>query len=75
MLRHHSVGEWRRLWARLVNQVVNGRGSVTRDDLHEWATAAVSPGTVAEFVDGLPDAVDGAGKSLARGGDRACRRG
>jgi hypothetical protein len=27
LLRHHSVGAWRRLWARLVNQVVDARGT------------------------------------------------
>ena len=64
LFRHHSVGAWRRLWARLVNQVVDARGSFTRGDLHEWATAAVPPGTVREFVDSLPDAVDRAGNPL-----------
>lgn len=64
LFRHHSVGAWRRLWARLVNQVVGARGSFTRDDLHEWATTAVPPGTVREFVDSLPDAVDRAGNPL-----------
>jgi len=64
LLRHHSVGAWRRLWARLVNQVVDSRGSFTRDDLHEWVTSAVSAGTVREFVDSLPEAVDGAGNPL-----------
>jgi hypothetical protein len=64
LLRHHSVGAWRRLWARLVNQVVDVRGSFTRDDLHEWVTSAVPPGTVGEFVDSLPDAMDRAGNPL-----------
>lgn len=64
LLRHHSVGAWRRLWARLVNQVVDARGSFTRDDLHEWVTSAVSPGTVWEFVASLPDAADRAGNPL-----------
>jgi len=64
LFRHHSVGAWRRLWARLVNQIVDARGSFTRGDLHEWATTAVPAGTVREFVEGLPDAVDRAGNPL-----------
>ena len=61
LLRHHSVGAWRRLWARLVNRVVDAGGSFTRDDLYDWAAADLPPNTVQEYIAGLPDAVDQAG--------------
>jgi hypothetical protein len=65
LLRHHSVGAWRRLWSRLVEQVRDAGGSLTRDGLYEWATAAVPSVTVREFVSGLPATVDRAGDPLA----------
>ncbi|WP_228771843.1 hypothetical protein [Actinokineospora iranica] len=63
LLRHYSVGAWRRLWARLVDQVRVQPGTVTRGDLHEWVTselAGVAP-TLRALVDELPDWIDDAG--------------
>jgi hypothetical protein len=55
LLRHHSVGAWRRLWASLVDQVRDQAGSATREDLYDWITAEVpSSTTVGEFVASCP---------------------
>lgn len=65
LLRHLSVGAWRRLWARLVAHVRAGGGSMSREDIDEWAASSVPTGTVRDFVAGLPPAVDQAGDPLA----------
>ncbi|MFI9812557.1 hypothetical protein [Saccharothrix variisporea] len=64
LLRHHSVGAWRRLWAALVDEVIDAGGTATRDDLHAWVGSAVSAGTVRGFVRSLPGAVDATGHPL-----------
>lgn len=58
LLRHHSVGAWRRLWADLVNQVIALGGTATRDHLHQWISAAVPDMTVRQFVANCPPVVD-----------------
>lgn len=58
LLRHHSVGAWRRMWAALVQQVLDKSGTATRDDLHAWISSEVSDVTVREFARSLPPAVD-----------------
>ncbi|WP_309114195.1 hypothetical protein [Saccharothrix sp.] len=64
LLRHHSVGAWRRLWAALVQQVLDMSGTATRDDIHEWISAEVSDVTVREFARSLPPTVDQKGYPL-----------
>ncbi len=64
LLRHHSVGAWRRLWAELVEQVRADGGSVTRDDLHAWISSEVPEMTVRDFVMNCPAIVDPAGHPL-----------
>jgi hypothetical protein len=63
LLRHHSVGAWRRLWAGLVDQVRRAAGSATKDDLFAWVSAEVPAMTVRDFVAGCPNIVDGFGHS------------
>ncbi|WP_344612109.1 hypothetical protein [Dactylosporangium salmoneum] len=52
VLRHHSVGAWRRLWADLVAAV--GSDGAFRRQLHEWISDRLPSGTVASFVADLP---------------------
>jgi hypothetical protein len=54
LLRHHSVGAWRRLWAALVEHVRAAAGSADRADLHDWITAALTATTVDSFVAQCP---------------------
>lgn len=58
LLRHLSVGAWRRLWADLVHHVRNGAGDVTRTDLHDWITASLPDLTVRAFMRSCPPTVD-----------------
>jgi hypothetical protein len=60
LLRHHSVGAWRRLWAELVEQVITG-DALTKDDLCAWITSKALPMTVRDFLAGCPATVDGNG--------------
>lgn len=64
LLRHWSVGAWRRLWAALVDEVLRAGGPVTRDDLCDWVSAEVPAGTVSDFVSGCPPTMDDAGFPL-----------
>ncbi|SCG72830.1 hypothetical protein GA0070609_4763 [Micromonospora echinaurantiaca] len=57
LLRHHSVGAWRHLWAAVVDEV-HRNGPVTREHLHNWITGQLPTGTVAGLEAGLPDLVD-----------------
>ncbi|MET7425041.1 hypothetical protein [Dactylosporangium sp. NPDC005555] len=52
VLRHHSVGAWRRLWADLVAAV--GSGGASRRQLHEWISDRLPGGTVDGFAEDLP---------------------
>jgi hypothetical protein len=54
LLRHHSVGAWRILWASLVDEVLRRPDPVSRTELHDWVRAHVGSGTLAAFVDSLP---------------------
>jgi hypothetical protein len=58
LLRHQSVGAWRRLWAALVQTVRDAEDSVTRTDLHDWITAALPDMTVQQFVAHCPPTQD-----------------
>ncbi|MEU8078777.1 hypothetical protein AB0B31_25475 [Catellatospora citrea] len=64
VLRHHSVGAWRRLWASLV-QEVRGTEAASRAHLHDWITGELPSGSVAEFEAALPPIADGHGDPLA----------
>ncbi|MFI0791459.1 hypothetical protein ACH4OY_01960 [Micromonospora rubida] len=57
VLRHHSVGAWRRLWAALVEQV-REEGTASREHLHEWVTAHLPDIPLAAFEADLPTVVD-----------------
>ncbi|WP_433357884.1 hypothetical protein ACQPYV_12585 [Micromonospora saelicesensis] len=63
LLRHHSVGAWRHLWAALVGEV-HRNGPVTREHLRDWFAGQLPAGTVAGLEAGLPDLVDGRGDPL-----------
>jgi len=65
LLRHWSVGAWRRLWADLVEQVKGAAGSATRADLHDWISEEVQGSTVAGFLRGCPSTADANGHPLA----------
>ncbi|GAA4565709.1 hypothetical protein GCM10023176_14420 [Micromonospora coerulea] len=60
VLRHHSVGAWRHLWAALVNEVRDAENA-SRGHLHEWIAGQLPSGAVAHFEAGLPSVVDGHG--------------
>lgn len=63
LLRHYSVGAWRRLWAALVERVRSAGGTATRQDLHDWIAAEL--GGTARSLDALvadlPATLDSAG--------------
>ncbi|UYF92631.1 hypothetical protein OCS65_19420 [Rhodococcus aetherivorans] len=61
LLRHHSVGAWRRLWSALVDQVVAAGVPVARQDLHEWIRGSTTDDTVEMFLRGCPDPFDAHG--------------
>ncbi|EHR51647.1 hypothetical protein SacmaDRAFT_3427 [Saccharomonospora marina XMU15] len=65
LLRHFSVGAWRKLWAQLVDHVQSGAGSATKDDLYAWIAQDLSDVSVQQFVHGLPAQVDAHGQPLA----------
>ncbi|MFD0972215.1 hypothetical protein ACFQ3X_26680 [Plantactinospora endophytica] len=71
VLRHHSVGAWRRLWADLVAAVLSIDGA-SRRHLHEWVSDRLPSGTVADFESDLPPTVDGHGDPYP--GERELRR-
>lgn len=58
LLRHHSVGAWRRLWAGLVDHVIDLRGSATRNDLYDWISAEMPTTMVRKFVSDCPPLTD-----------------
>ncbi|MET8832925.1 hypothetical protein ABZV78_03265, partial [Micromonospora sp. NPDC004540] len=60
VLRRHSVGAWRRLWAALVEQVCDA-GTASRGHLHEWISELLPEQPLAEFEAGLPSVVDASG--------------
>ncbi|NMH97991.1 hypothetical protein [Pseudonocardia acidicola] len=53
LLRHYSVGAWRRLWAGLVDFVGNN-GVTTRADLHSWISDQLPDLRVQEWQAQLP---------------------
>lgn len=57
LLRHQSVGAWRRLWAALVDHVRNAEDLADRAALHEWITAELPATTVDGFLAQCPQPV------------------
>jgi hypothetical protein len=57
LLRHQSVGAWRRLWAALVEHVRAAKGTADRATLHEWITAELPATTVDGFLAQCPPPV------------------
>lgn len=64
LLRHHSVGAWRRLWSALVEHVRASTDPVTKNDLHRWFRGQVRNSTVRDFFASCPDTVDAQGDPL-----------
>lgn len=60
LLRHYSVGAWRRIWAALVDEV-KSRDVSTQADLHDWISGGLPVGRVGSWLDGLPNSVDAQG--------------
>ncbi|GIF49332.1 hypothetical protein Afe04nite_38710 [Asanoa ferruginea] len=60
VLRHQSVGAWRRLWADLV-RVVLDTDRASRHHLHEWISDVLPDSTVTNFESGLPPTIDAQG--------------
>jgi hypothetical protein len=65
VLRHHSVGAWRRLWAQLVDQVYSSDLPVTRQDLHDWISDRLPEQSVTAFDMNLPAPVDDRGDPVS----------
>jgi hypothetical protein len=63
VLRHHSVGAWRSLWAALVKEVSRA-GLASRVHLHEWISEQLPGSTVSAFERGLPPVEDAHGDPL-----------
>ncbi|MFC7428212.1 hypothetical protein [Nocardia tengchongensis] len=61
LLRHHSVGAWRRLWSTLIAHVFENGEPVTRESLHDWLRTLVRQSSVREFMASCPDTVDDRG--------------
>lgn len=62
LLRHSSVGAWRKLWAGLVGAVADhDDGIADREDLHAWVADQLPDRRVADVEAGLPPVVDAAG--------------
>ena len=53
LLRHHSVGAWRRLWADLVEFVADG-GVATVEDIYDWITHQLPDRSVTAMLAELP---------------------
>lgn len=56
--RHDSVGAWRRLWARMVQEIT---GIVPRSTIVDFVADSLGPGTLQSLLDSLPATVDAAG--------------
>ncbi|MET7480869.1 hypothetical protein ABZT17_41995 [Streptomyces sp. NPDC005648] len=66
LLRHYSVGAWRRLWAALVAAVGSKDGEADRsaEELRDWLAQQAPEGTVRGLLDRLPPLKDPAGHPL-----------
>ncbi|SDH11182.1 hypothetical protein [Pseudonocardia oroxyli] len=60
LLRHYSVGAWRRLWAGLVD-FVRDNGVTTRAQIHSWITDRLPPLSLRGWEAMLPELMDAAG--------------
>ncbi|MEJ8277452.1 hypothetical protein [Pseudonocardia spirodelae] len=57
LLRHYSVGAWRRLWAGLVD-FVRDNGVTSRAQIHTWIGDRLPPSSVSKWETMLPDLAD-----------------
>ncbi|WP_393097042.1 hypothetical protein [Streptomyces sp. LN325] len=66
LLRHYSVGAWRRLWAALVAGVGSKDGEADRsaEDLRDWLAQQAPDADVRQVLDGLPPLKSSAGQLL-----------
>ena len=78
LLRHCSVGAWRRLWAALVADIGTKDGEADRsaEELRDWLAQQMPDTDVRQILDGLPPLKNTAGRLLpaektllARGAD------
>ncbi|MFI8997826.1 hypothetical protein [Streptomyces sp. NPDC053542] len=56
LLRHYSVGAWRRLWAALVADIGSQDGAADRsvEELCDWLAQQAPSRTLRQFLNGLP---------------------
>ncbi|MCC9153367.1 hypothetical protein LZP81_07385 [Streptomyces parvulus] len=56
LLRHYSVGAWRRLWAALVSSIGSKEGEADRtaQELRDWLAQQAPEGKVRELLEDLP---------------------
>ncbi|KAA9380094.1 hypothetical protein F5972_10855 [Microbispora cellulosiformans] len=68
LLRHYSVGAWRRLWATLVASMggEDGEADRTREELRTWLADQVEDVSVTKALDGLQPLQDGSGHPYPR---------
>ncbi|MFG1948747.1 hypothetical protein [Nonomuraea sp. NPDC048826] len=68
LLRHYSVGAWRRLWAALVASMGSegGEADLTREELRGWLADQVEDVTVGTVLDQLQPLQDGSGHPVPR---------
>jgi len=68
LLRHHSVGAWRRLWSALVDHVIDHIRTTgepaARHDLHTWIRNHTPDDTVEKFLRSCPEPFDAGGNPL-----------
>lgn len=66
LLRHYSVGAWRRLWAALVAEIGSKDGEADRsaEELRDWLAQQAPNGTLRQALDELPPLKDTAGHLL-----------
>lgn len=78
LLRHYSVGAWRRLWAALVSGIGSKDGEADRsaEELRDWLAQQSPDGDVRRMLDDLPPLKNATGQLmpverelLAQGGD------
>lgn len=66
LLRHYSVGAWRRLWAALVQSIggEDGAADRTRDELRAWISDLLPAMTVGRLLEELSPLQDDSGHPL-----------
>lgn len=59
LLRHYSVGAWRRLWSALVDHIREEVEPCDSEDIHRWVRKNVGDMSLQDFISGLPATVNG----------------